>query len=157
MNKYLFITTAIIFLLSACSALPIKTAVKEDKFRFENFKRDDGPQIQQVYLMCWNKRPTSWAEPKQYDAGKHNLWVKATTSRRDLPNSTREAYANFQLEFEAGKSYMLNRKIEDDRISIWIQEVETGIAVSDVISATLDRPLLVENNLRNTQCESGSI
>ncbi|WP_206483873.1 hypothetical protein [Thalassotalea sp. G2M2-11] len=140
-----------------CSVLPVKVGVKENNFRFENFKRVNGSDSEYVHLMCHQKKPTSWAQPKQYLSGEHDLWVKASTSNRHIPNSTREAFVNFKVKLEPNKNYMLNRKVVDDKISIWIQEVDTGLGVSEVLVTQLRQPLLIERNLRKTQCESGSI
>lgn len=137
--------------------LPIKTNIKDGHFRFENFKRVTSPNIELVHLMCYAKKPTSWTQPKQYQAGEHNLWVKAQISRANVPASEKHAYANFKVKLEQGKSYMLNRKISGDHISLWIQEVETGIGVSDVVVAQLQQPLIEERQLRLEQCRSGSI
>ncbi|WP_231616566.1 hypothetical protein [Pseudoalteromonas sp. SWN29] len=48
-----------------CSNLPIKTDIKEDHFRFENFKREQGVEREYVNLMCYNKKPTQWANTDQ--------------------------------------------------------------------------------------------
>jgi len=141
----------------ACGFLPIKTDIKEDHFRFENFKRDKGSNNEYVHLMCFAKKPTAWAQPKQYKAGEHKLWVKANISKDGVPSSSKHAFAEFDVDLEAGKSYMLNRSIENDKISMWIQEVETGIGVSEVIVADLNMPLNEERKLRLDQCRQGTI
>ncbi|WP_231612837.1 hypothetical protein [Pseudoalteromonas sp. NZS11_1] len=107
--------------------------------------------------MCFNKKPTQWAEPKQYISGEHDLWVKASVSNPDVLNSQKEAFVNFNVNLDSDKSYMLNRKREGDKISIWIQEVETGTVVSQVLTDELSRPLQIDNELRKRQCRSGSI
>jgi hypothetical protein len=140
-----------------CSVLPIKAEVKENHFRFENFKRDKGPKREFIHLMCFHKKPILWAEPKQYLSGEHNLWVKARISERGIPNSRKEAFVNFKVNLAAGTSYMLNRKIEGNKITLWIQEVDTGLGVSEIIVADLKQPKITEYNLRKTQCESSSV
>lgn len=139
------------------SIFPIKAVIKEGHFRFENFKRDQSEKLEYIHLMCFHQKPTTWTEPKQYLSGKHDLWVKASISNRDIPNSTKEAFVNFQVELESNKSYMLNRKVADDKISIWIQEVDTGLGVSDVVTTDLKRPKLIDDFLRKKQCKSGSV
>jgi len=140
-----------------CSVFPIKAVVKDNHFRLENFKRDKGPKREFIYLMCFHKKPIRWAEPKQYLSGEHDLWVKARISKRGVPLSRKEAFVNFKVNLESGKSYMLNREIEGKRIKLWIQEVETGLGVSETLYADLKRPKITEYNLRKKQCESGSI
>ena len=75
----------------------------------------------------------------------------------DVLNSQKEAFVNFNVNLDSDKSYMLNRKREGDKISIWIQEVETGTVVSQVLTDELSRPLQIDNELRKRQCRSGSI
>ena len=140
-----------------CGFLPIKADVKDGHFRFENFKRTKSPDKELVHLMCHAKKPTSWTQPKQYQAGEHDLWVKAQVYRDNTPASEKHAFANFKVNLEQGKSYMLNRKLEGEHISLWIQEVDTGVSVSDVVVAQLKQPLAEERQLRLNQCRSGTI
>ena len=154
--KLLLISTLSVVSLG-CSVLPIKAEVKENHFRLENFKRDKSSQLEYVHLMCFHKKPTTWAEPKQYLSGEHDVWVKASISNRNIPNSTKEAFVNFKVKLESNKSYMLNRKIADDKISLWIQEVDTGLGVSDVVTSDLENPLIIDEFLRKRQCKSGSV
>ncbi|MUH72067.1 hypothetical protein GNP35_05965 [Psychrosphaera haliotis] len=144
-------------IVSGCSVLPIKSSIKDNHFRIENFMDDRGADKEYVYLMCHKKRVTTWSNPKQFMAGKHNLWVKALVSKRDTANSQRVAYVNFEIELSAGESYTLNRKIDDEQISIWIQDSENGKVVSKVKVAKLELPKVVDKRLRREQCESGTI
>ena len=137
--------------------LPIKSDIKDGHFRFENFKQVKSPDKELIHLMCHAKKPTSWAQPKQYRAGKHDLWVKAQVYRHNVPASEKHAFANFKVNLEQGKSYMLNRKVDNEHISLWIQEVDTGVSVSDVVVAQLKQPLVEERQLRLEQCRSGTI
>lgn len=143
--------------LLACTAVPFKASVKEDHFRFENFKRTKGTNIEYVNLMCFHKKPTTWSEPKQYLGGEHNLWVQASFSKRNIPNSTKVAFVNFKVDLEPNKSYMLNRKTEDDKVSIWIQEVDTGISVSDVVTTDLRNPYVIDEPKRRKQCKTSTV
>ncbi len=150
---WLFLSSALV----SCSHLPVKAQVKEHHFRLENFSAEQGTKSELVYLMCFHKRPTEWSAPKQYLAGEHQLWVKASVEDRGLGQDVKEAFVQFKVKLEAGKSYMLNRAIEDNQISLWIQETETGAKASDVIVTKLKQPLLVEENLRKTQCREGTV
>lgn len=143
--------------LLGCSSLPITTEIKEDHFRFENFKRDIGPNLEYVHLMCFHKKPVGWAEPKQYPSGKQNLWVKARVLHEDFLNSEKEAFVNFNVDLKPEISYMLNREINENNITLWIQEVNTGVVVSDVKTETLERPLQVDESLRRRQCRTSSV
>jgi hypothetical protein len=150
--------------LIGCSVLPIKAKVKDNHFRLENLKRDKWSPFEHVYLMCFNKRATSWNTPKQYQSGEHDLWVKATISdrsisNRGLPNSYKEAFVNFKVKLDSGISYMINRKIIEDNIAVWIQEVDTGRTVSEVLITKFEYPLpsVKDYKLSKKRCESGSI
>ncbi|MEP1448724.1 MAG: hypothetical protein ABJK37_21640 [Paraglaciecola sp.] len=101
----------LILSLTGCSLFPFETAIKENHFRFENFKRDVGDDLEFVYLMCSHKKPIGWEQPKQYESGEHNLWVMVETYQRDIPISYKVAVVNFDVNLQADKSYMLNRKI----------------------------------------------
>ncbi len=143
--------------ISSCGILPFKESVKDDHFRFENFKRNITSKEIYVHLMCYRKQPVGWAQPKQYLAGQHVMWVKAMTQDRNFPSSTKYAFAKFAVNLQAGKSYMLNRKLDGSSISMWIQEIETGIHASNIIVTQLKTPLLVEDKRRLDQCRSGTI
>jgi len=164
--KNLNILLLILFSISSvgCSVLPINPEIKENHFRLENFKRDKERVKEHVYLMCYKKRPTSWQQPKQYAGGNHNLWVKATLSQHTalkyhLSHVKKEAFANFNVNLAADKSYMLNRKIADKKIHLWLQEVETGKIVSDVKVADLNRrlPFVKANKLEKNRCKTSTI
>jgi type IV secretory pathway ATPase VirB11/archaellum biosynthesis ATPase len=156
-NLKLLLLSAISFTSIANTTLPLKAEIKENHFRFENFKRDKSSNLEYVHLMCYQKRPTTWAEPKQYLSGEHDLWVKASISKRNISQTTKEAFVNFKVKLKPGKSYMLNRETVDDKMSIWIQEVDTGLGVSDVMIADLKKPLIFDESMRKRQCESGSV
>jgi hypothetical protein len=143
--------------LLSCGVIPIKAEIKENHFRFENFSRDDSDDVEHAYLMCFHKKPTTWFEPRQYLSGEHDLWVKVLTSRRGIEYSTRVAFVNFKVELKSDKSYMLNRKVIEDKMSLWIQEVDTGIGVSEVLIADLKRPSSADYPLNIKQCVSGTI
>ena len=156
-NCQLLLIPLLSLTLLGCSVLPIKAEIKADHFRFENFKRDKETQLEYIHLMCFHKKPTTWDEPKQYLEGEHNLWVRASIARRDIPYSQREAFVNFKVKLAADKSYMLNRKIVDDNISLWIQEVDTGISVSKVLTTDFSRPLVAQEHLSRRKCLTGSV
>ena len=145
------------FTIISCSQLPIKTEVKQDHFRIENFIAEKGTQLDLVHLMCFHKRPTEWSAAKQYVSGEHVLWVKASIAERGIVKNVKEAFVQFKVKLDPGKSYMLNRSVKGDQISIWIQESETETKASDIIVADLKQPLLVDYNLRQTQCREGSV
>jgi hypothetical protein len=115
--KYILTYSVSIFLIS-CGVLPIESDIKVDHFRLENFKQDITSSSELVHLMCFRKRPVSWAHPKQYLGGDHKLWVEANISDTESPNGEKEAFALFKVKLDSGKSYMLNRKIEGEKISI---------------------------------------
>jgi hypothetical protein len=143
--------------LSACGIFPIQTAIKEDHFRFENFRRVVSDDLEFVYLMCSHKKPIRWEQPKQYESGEHNLWVMVETFRRDIPTTHKVAVVNFDVDLQADTNYMLNRKIDNRKALLWIQEVDSGLIVSEVLSADLKRPLSYDFLEKRKQCKSGSV
>jgi hypothetical protein len=153
MKTLLSVVFVVVFLIG-CSQMPV--VVKDNYFRFENFKRDVGQPQEYVYLMCLRKRPTYWSEPKQFLSGEHELWIKAIIRGKDTYNTEREAVANFKVTLDGGTSYMVNRKLQDDNISLWIQEVDTGLVVSNVITQELIIPRSF-GSLRKKQCASSTI
>ena len=143
--------------ISGCSILPFKTEIKENHFRFENFRQEDGTKRESIRLLCYKQSPSAWFEPRQYIAGEHVLWVKASTKKQAVVNSTREAYVKFVVDLLPNKSYMLNRKVVEDDISIWVQDVSSGEVVSKVEVSQLKRPLLMEELRVKQMCESSTI
>lgn len=131
--------------------------VKDNHFRFENFKREISSTLEYVYLLCSHKKVTHWTQAKQYQSGAHDLWVKASTVKSGIPSTRKETYVNFKVTLDAGKSYMLNREINNDDIALWIQEIETGIKVSPIISSKLDYPRFKNENDAKYRCKAGTI
>lgn len=157
---YKFNLTSILLLclpLTGCGILPFDTAIKENHFRIENFKRDVSYDLEYVFLMCSHQKPTDWQNPKQFLSGEHNLWVKVETMRRNVPQSTRVAIVNFEVDLKPNKNYMLNRKIVDHEAVVWIQEVDTGLIVSKLLRADLDVPLLNAEQVNRKQCKTSSV
>ena len=153
----LIMLAIIILIVSGCSVLPLSSSIDEGHFRFRNFINDTSINTEYIHLMCHKKRPIGWTQSKHYLGGEHDLWVRAIVSKTDIQNSRREAFVNFEVELAPGNTYVLNRKVDEKRISIWIQNAETGVVVSDVKVAKLKLPKLVEKRLRREQCESGTI
>ncbi|NCT49868.1 MAG: hypothetical protein GW763_18095 [Paraglaciecola sp.] len=164
----LLLATSLMLVLTSCLSLDV--AIKENHFRFENFRHDygdmigsQGDNIEYVYLMCFRKSLTSWDYPKQYPSGEHDLWVRAYVSERDIERSQKEAIVNFKVNLAAGKSYMLNRKRDGDNMAIWIQEVDSGLEVSEVKTTTLMPIPIIEGtrlktlNEKNSLCQSSTV
>jgi hypothetical protein len=154
--KHLFVIVASMFIVS-CGILPFKSEIKENHFRFENFKKEVGNPAESINLMCFRKRPTSWTEPKQYLSGEHLLWVEADIYNQSSSIGSKTAFALFKVKLDSGKSYMLNRKIEGEKISIWIQESETGLRVSGVVTTDLKIVANDNNYLRVKRCKTSTI
>ncbi len=156
MNNFKYLLTCFVcMLLTSCSILPLEKEIKKNHFRFENFKQEIGTPSEFIYLMCYLKRPTRWAEPKQYVGGEHELWVEANISTSTINN--KEAFVFFKVKLDSGKSYMLNRKIVGDKISIWIQESESALKVSKVITTDLNIAATGKKIFRQKRCKAGSI
>lgn len=140
--------------IAADTSLP---HIKDNHFRFENFKRNLSFTHEYIYLMCAHKKVTGWSEPKQYIGGEHNLWVKASIENQNDSGSLKETYVNFKVNLIAGKSYMLNRTHNDNKVSLWIQEVNSGIKVSEVVTSQLKRPRYSEQSNSKKRCKLGSV
>jgi hypothetical protein len=147
----------LILSLSGCGIFPIETAIKENHFRFENFKRDVSDDLEYVYLMCSHEKPIGWEQAKQYESGQHDLWVMIETLQRDIPISHRVAVVKFNVNLQADNSYMLNRKIVKRKALLWIQEVDTGLIVSEILMADLKQPLSYNFLEKRKQCKTGSV
>lgn len=156
MNKFTIIT-ALSLILGGCSAYQIKADVDEGKFRFVNFEKERGKQFEYIHLMCRYKRPIEWDLPKQYQAGNHQLWVKAQIYQNGMSIREKNAFVKFDVTLKADLSYKLNRSFDDNKISIWIEEEKSKNIVSQIITTELLSPLLIEKSLRTQQCESGTI
>ena len=142
-------------ILSGCSSVQLTPEVKEGYFRFLNFTKRESHRVSFVYLMCFRQKPTGWRNPKEYRSGKHNLVVKAVIEQPGY--GSKEAYANFNVDLDSGKRYMLNKKGDNAKISIWIQDVDTGVIVSDIVVSDLKNALVYEESIRKKQCKASSI
>lgn len=154
--KNIFLVSILSSTLIACSSFPLKTDIKENHFKLDNFKSPDKRQAESIALMCYKQRP-SHVPPGQFLSGQHNLWAVAKVSQKNIPNSVKEAYVNFNVNLSSGVSYTFNREIDEDKISIWIQEADSGLIVSNVITSELRSPLVNDTLLRKKQCKSSSI
>jgi len=142
---------------SGCSVFKDKYAVKENHFRFENYKKDSFDQIERAFLTCQDHKPTKKFEPRIFEVGQHNLWVTATVSKDSLKNQTKEAFVNFDVTLESGKSYELDGNVIGNKISLWIKDSSTDEAVSEVITTNLERPSVDNYKKRLEWCKSGTV
>ncbi|MFQ3190098.1 MAG: hypothetical protein ACI936_001228 [Paraglaciecola sp.] len=152
--KTLFLNIMFLGILAGCIQLPV--SVKGNHFRFENFRTTDKNPAELVSLMCFRKKPSYRIEPKQFVSGENSLWLLATIEGNENMYLAKEAVANFNITLDAGKSYMANRIIQQGNISMWIQEVDTGLIVSDIVNKELSCPTF-KGNLREKQCKSGTL
>jgi len=153
--------------LAGCSNLPLKTSIKENHFRIENLRKEHGNTIELAYLMCYRKKPVKWTEPKQYIAGKHELWVHAVSGIHTdhykslttsvFPKQRRDAYVKFNVDLAPSVNYMLNANVEDDKVSVWIEDAKSGERVSSVQVAKLDQPHIFEETRVRDMCKSSTI
>lgn len=153
----IFILILAAFTVTSCSVFSSEITIQENHFRFENFKRDRSSLLESVYLMCHLKRPSTWTQARQYVSGEHNLWVKVKTYESDKPNSLKIAYANFKVNLKSGGNYMLNRVMKDDKISVWIQEVDSGTKVSSIKTVDMKYPRFDEKHASKSRCRSGTV
>lgn len=156
MNYRLLLASIISSFLLGCETLPIRAEIKEDHYRFENFVQNVEPKHEYIFMACHRHKPTGWNVAKQYPAGPQNLWIKAAKYTTTTSNVPRVAYFNLQTNLEAGKSYMPNRKIEGNKIALWIQEVESGERVTEILEAELKFPV-AETIVSHKQCKTSSV
>jgi hypothetical protein len=152
-------------LMSGCNTFPIDLGVKEGHFRIENFVQNNRPTKEYVYLMCRFNRPigfnlprdyaAGFDVPRQYPAGEHKLWVRADVNKPGTAAS-KYAFVEFDVSLDEGKSYMLNRERNEEEISVWIEDIQSGEKVSQIKTATLALEPFV-GNLRLRQCEEGTV
>lgn len=158
MNKKLLLIAPLVASLTACAMFPFEKEVQDGHFRVENFSYDHmNDTIEYVYLMCHNKKPTSWTAARQYPAGEHDLWVKATFQNVGVSHSYREAFVNFKMELPAGGNYQLAHEIQNETVSIWLQDVETKEKASEVITTSLNRKNVGDSGKRIQQCQQGTV
>jgi len=139
----------------SCSNMKAPKKIDEGKFRFQNFEVLSGPQLESIRLLCYRKKPSDWFGARQYEAGEHKLFVRAEIEPR------RQAYVSFNVKLAAGHNYILNRTIEGESISIWIEDIDSGLTVSTTETTQLE---LINNhkhfyytNKEKKACEKSSI
>lgn len=157
MTKHL-ITLLLLCNLLACAMSPFNNDIKQGHFRIENTSYDNSQgRTEYVYLMCHKHKPATWVTARQYPAGKHNIWVKATYQEANNHNSYQVAFANFNLTLPAGGNYQLAHTIHDESISIWLQDINTLSAKSEVVTAKLTRNNIANSTKLINQCKQGTV
>lgn len=134
--------------------MQIKASIEAEHYRFENFK-DIGSKYREYLVRgCRDddNNAHSWQVPRQYKEGNDTFWVQASMSKPSVPDSMYYAYAEISANFEENKSYMLNRQRNGFNVSIWVQEVDTGIVVSNTVKTTYKPELINENKRRQEIC-----
>ena len=151
---------AIIFsiFVSSCSVLPLKTDIDGGKFRFENHYFGNNKLDVRVHLMCYRKKASGFTIRRQILAGHHIMWINATISTLSMEDK-RDGQAIIEMDFDAGKDYRLNQKIDGENIKVWIEESNNSDIKSEVITVLLEnrRVRFHEERVRTEKCQSGSI
>ncbi|WP_334049168.1 hypothetical protein [Alteromonas gracilis] len=107
--------------------------------------------------MCFNQRPTSASALRDVEEGEHVLFVRAMVVNTDLPaDNMREAIVRLDVNLEGGKRYSLNQIRDNSDMKIWLQESDSGIPVSKVVTTRVEYPKSV-GDLRLEQCKEGTV
>ena len=158
MKRFIYAFLLPIFTLGGCAHLPFEKEVNPGHFRLENYSYDHmNDSIEYIYTLCHQHKPTSWIAARQYPAGTHNIWVKATFQEVGIWHSYREAFVNFEMTFPEGGNYQWVSKIDQGNISIWLQDVDTHEASSEIITTPLKRHNIGDNGKIIQQCKEGSV
>ena len=144
-----------LFVLFGCATFPLKVDIKDNHYRLENFKVTGSQYSEYLTRGCLYTEPNthSWQIPQQYlkNSGKEKFWIQASLSKNGVPG-VHYTYVSLSADFEANKSYMLNRKRVEFKVSIWIQEVETGTIVSNIAKGTYMPAVADQNKKRRQIC-----
>ena len=107
--------------------------------------------------MCFNKRPNGALILRDVEEGEHVLFVRASVINSDLPfGNEREAIVRLEANLEGGKRYSLNQTRDNLNMKVWLQETDTGVPVSEVVSTRVEYPQYV-GDLRLQQCKEGTV
>ena len=110
-----------------------------------------------VKLMCLNQRPTSASALRDVEEGEHVLFVRAMVVNTDLPvDNMREAIVRLDVNLEGGKRYSLNQTRDNRDMKVWLQETDSGIPVSEIVTTRVEYPKSV-GDLRLEQCKEGTV
>ena len=110
-----------------------------------------------VKLMCFNKRPNGALILRDVEEGEHVLFVHASVINSDLPfGNEREAIVRLEANLEGGKRYSLNQTRDNLNMKVWLQETDTGVPVSEIVSTRVEYPQYV-GDLRLQQCKEGTV
>lgn len=110
-----------------------------------------------VTLMCFNQRPNRALALRDVEEGEHVLFVRASVINKDLPfGNVREAIVRLDVDLEGGKRYSLSQTRDNNDMKVWLQETDTGMPVSDIVSTRIQYPESV-GDLRLEQCKEGSV
>ena len=153
------VLSIVCFSLISCTnfIFPIKASIEEGHYRFENFKNHLGGHQEILVRGClydfpYSSKYHSFVGGRQYLVdGEEKFMVQASLSGKNI-TGIRYVWVPLTANFEENKSYMLNRKLNDFDVSIWIQEVDTGIRVSSIASTTFPRSRIDESHRMKKMC-----
>jgi|TARA_Y100000296_G_C5088224_1_gene213491 hypothetical protein len=110
-----------------------------------------------VRLMCFNQRPNNELVLRDIEEGKHVLFVRASVVNTNLHiSTTREAIVRLDVDLEGGKRYSLSQTRDNHDMKVWLQETDSGIPVSEIVSTKVEYPQFV-GDLRFDQCKEGTV
>jgi len=134
-----------------------QATIQPNEARIDFYVQRLDRQREFVQLMCENNRPNDEIEILDVEAGEHILYVRASVINSNLLfKNVREAVVRLDANLEGGKRYTLNQDREDDNVTLWLQEADTGLIVSETVSTTMGITSAV-GNLRMKQCQEGTV
>ena len=134
-----------------------QATIQPNEARIDFYVQRLDRQREFVQLMCENNRPNDEIEILDVEAGEHILYVRASVINSNLLfKNVREAVVRLDVNLEGGKRYTLNQDREDDNVTLWLQEADTGLIVSETVSTTMGLTSAV-GNLRMKQCQEGTV
>lgn len=155
------VATIAITPLVACTSvekvIDEQATIQPNEARIDFYVQRLDRQREFVQLMCENNRPNDEIEILDVEAGEHILYVRSRVINSNLLfKNVREAVVRLDVNLEGGKRYTLNQDREDDNVTLWLQEADTGLIVSETVSTTMGLTGAI-GNLRMKQCQEGTV
>jgi len=158
-NRHLMTVVFVLF-LAGCSSLSNKTEIDAGHARIISYTdHTDVKEFQTVYPMCNRHRITDWRQSRQLKAEMQDIWLIAEVNDVTFYDGKKEAFVNFQLPLEDGRSYIIAQNVYEKHINVWLQDAYTGEQVSEMYKVQLKRPYptVKRYKLMRSMCRSGSV
>ena len=125
MLKLIFTLTFFVIALSSCSGTVSTAKIEENKFRIRSFTDDSIKHTLIAYQACYRGKPIDFRNSVDLPVSQLQLVVYVLYENTNVGASPMASILTIDGNFESGKIYQLMTQLNDGKVSVWAERVDS--------------------------------